>query len=542
MRAAAKIAPPQTAEWANAMVAELHHIEGDWTALGWSIGSASVLAKHAIFELFIPSHALSEANFFAKEKPMRKSTAIAAALCIAASLLFFAAPTFREAFQLSVIQWHGLMRAAFHTGYVYFDDGPDYAKLVEEAERNHDAEGLAFVALHGRYDRNRTKRLTDEAVSRDPRLTWIYAMMGTGWPQPEMNDRISKLEQFDRQNAIPHLMQASAAIENDFYTGKLESYIHDPAWLNAMAAAFASPKLDTYGNRMKDLDRRVALRYSIYDPHQLQYEYFLIAGGYPGMGVPNAYIKILLDSGDALAARGDYQGAEKQYQLAAHFGERVEASRPNPIAAFRNSAFAAVLLRGPDERLAALYAKQGNQIQAQHYADIAATDDTAWRKIARERPAFDGTPTESRNAKILGLAGIVLFLCIAIIPICAMVTIIKSRSIQLSKLKTDLLTRVLARCSVIGLLISTTALYFSYRPYADIVRNYLRDGNPDRLLRLGAFLDDLNYSQTPPTHQALYSLWSFPMYFWASVIVLCAIALLFVAARFFWQKRQALPA
>ena len=115
LRGAVKIAPHHAAEWGHAMLAELHHIEGDWSALGWSVGSAAVLARHAFLALFVPSNARTEGNFFRKEKPMRKSTAIAAAVCIAASLLFFAAPTFRDAFQLSLTQWHGLMRAAFNT-------------------------------------------------------------------------------------------------------------------------------------------------------------------------------------------------------------------------------------------------------------------------------------------------------------------------------------------------------------------------------------------------------------------------------------------
>ncbi|HKQ86242.1 MAG TPA: hypothetical protein VJS43_05650, partial [Candidatus Acidoferrales bacterium] len=105
-----------------------------------------------------------------------------------------------------------------------------------------------------------------------------------------------------------------------------------------------------------------------------------------------------------------------------------------------------------------------------------------------------------------------------------------------------LFTRVLARCSVIGLLVSTAALYLSYRPYADMFRTYLRGGDPASLLTVGAFLNDLNYYQTPPAHQALYSLWTFPMYFWAGIIVLCFLALIFVTAKFIWQRRPELPA
>ena len=56
-----------------------------------------------------------------------------------------------------------------------------FAKLAEQARKTHDAEGLAFAAIRpfergGREDLN-SAALADEAVSLDPRLTWIYAMV-----------------------------------------------------------------------------------------------------------------------------------------------------------------------------------------------------------------------------------------------------------------------------------------------------------------------------------------------------------------------------
>src|SRR6185437_16979835 len=234
--------------------------------------------------------------------------AIAAAVCIAASLLFFAAPTFRQAFRLSIIQWHGLMRAAFRTGSFYLDPGPDHDKIAQLARQNHDAEGLAFAALHGRSDRSTTEQ-ADEAVRMDPQLTWIYAVLAN-WhrPEPAIDEWVSKLEQFDPQNAVPYLIQAEVIEANDMFVRKLpyRGYLTDPAWLKAMAAAFAAPKLDTYGDRAKQLDRKVALQYGIYDAHIAQNEYFLIAGAFPGLGSPNDYITLLVHSGNDLAGRGDY--------------------------------------------------------------------------------------------------------------------------------------------------------------------------------------------------------------------------------------------
>lgn len=545
LRGALRMAPPHAAEWGRAMLAELQHIESDWSALAWSIGSASVLAKHAFLGLLVPSHAQTEGNFFRKEKPMRKSTAIAAAVCIAVSLLFFAAPTFREAFQLSVIQWRGLMRAAaFRAGYVSLDGGPNYSKVAANAEINHDAEGLAFVALH-RRSADEGAKWADEAVALNPQLTWIYAVMANGVrPRSEINDWISKLKQFDPQNGVPYLIQAETVQESEARKGKFiyRAYLTDPDWLNAMASAFASPKVDTYGDRVKDLDRKVAQRYGMYDAHAAQNEYFLIAGAFPGMGNSNDYVRLLVNSGNDLAAHGDLAGAEKQYRRAAHFGEMVGASRSASPTPYRYSALAAMLLQGPYRQLRALYEKKGDEVQARHFADLLADGERLRRDdLARAQVYFESRPSENRNARILGLAGIVMFLCLAILPLCAIVTIARSGSIKLSKLRSGLFTRVLARCSVIGLLISTAALYLSYRPYAEMFRTYLRGGDPTSLLTVGAFLNDLNYSQTPPVHQALYSLWTFPMYFWAGIIVLCFVAFALVMAKFIWQRLPELP-
>jgi hypothetical protein len=179
LHSALKIAPPYAAEWGRAMLGELHHVEGDWAALAWALGGAGVLAKHAFLSLIIPSHAnqiaTSGGKFFAREKPMRKSTLIGAAACVAASLLFFAAPTFRQAFRLSLTQWHSLV-GSLYGGALYGNPPPDFARLADRARKNHDAEGLAFVASHG-WGSPSAASLAEEAVRMDPKLTWLYAVV-----------------------------------------------------------------------------------------------------------------------------------------------------------------------------------------------------------------------------------------------------------------------------------------------------------------------------------------------------------------------------
>jgi len=76
LQSAISIAPPHTLDWGHAMLAELHHVQGNWAALLWSLGSAGVLAKHALLSLIFPSRNRSTipsgGALFSKEGHMRK--------------------------------------------------------------------------------------------------------------------------------------------------------------------------------------------------------------------------------------------------------------------------------------------------------------------------------------------------------------------------------------------------------------------------------------------------------------------------------------
>jgi len=150
LRFAIWIAPHDTLDWGRGMLSELNHVQGNWAALIWAAGGAGVLAKHALLSVILPgSHrrTLSSASEgFSQEGPMRKTTLAAIGACIAASLFFFLAPIFRQAFHVSLAQWHNVI----HVKSVFDMQGPDPDPVLEtlarKAEKNHDAEGLAFVA------------------------------------------------------------------------------------------------------------------------------------------------------------------------------------------------------------------------------------------------------------------------------------------------------------------------------------------------------------------------------------------------------------
>jgi hypothetical protein len=180
LRFAIWIAPHDTLDWGRGMLSELNHVQGNRAALIWAVGGASVLAKHALVSVILPgSHrrTLSSANeLFLQEEPMRKTPLAAIGVCTVASLLFFLAPIFRQAFHVSLAQWHDVI----HVKSVFDGQGPDpdpeLKTLARKAAKNHDAEGLAFVATRTTNE-SEVARLAEEAVHLDGKLIWIYAVV-----------------------------------------------------------------------------------------------------------------------------------------------------------------------------------------------------------------------------------------------------------------------------------------------------------------------------------------------------------------------------
>lgn len=70
---------------------------------------------------------------------MRKATLADVGACAVASLLFFLAPVFRQAFQASLAQWHSV---ADFTAYEDRRPSPQLEAVAGLAEQTHDAEGI----------------------------------------------------------------------------------------------------------------------------------------------------------------------------------------------------------------------------------------------------------------------------------------------------------------------------------------------------------------------------------------------------------------
>ena len=114
LESAIRIAPADTRDWGRAMLGELNYVEGPWAATMWALGGASVLAKQALASLLIPGRRgqgiVPDGGLFAKSATLRKAALAMGGACVLAALLFFAAPPFRQAFQVALEPWFMCIR------------------------------------------------------------------------------------------------------------------------------------------------------------------------------------------------------------------------------------------------------------------------------------------------------------------------------------------------------------------------------------------------------------------------------------------------
>ncbi len=368
LEGAIRIAPPDTREWGEAMRGELNYAEGPWAGLMWSIGGATVLAKSALAAFLIPGRRgrglVPDGGLFAKNISLRKAALIAGGACVLGALLFLLAPPFRQGMGVSLQAWDQVYRVPGWHGQ------PELAALAKRAEAQHDPEGLAFCAVRLVNSRE-SARLAGEAVGLDANLWWVYAIVAARNPElPEISEWLPRLQSRDPQNALFHLISAEwvsishARITQSFPSQERQAKADaDPAWQSAMAAAFASPKFDDYLGRLKELDRRVAVRYRFSDPYEL------LSGEettLPTYAFADSYrfAESLLQSGKKLEAQGNRKRATEKYWAVARFGQVLDSQGHTDYEHRMGSSLQA----GAYRHLENLSEKQGNADEAALFA------------------------------------------------------------------------------------------------------------------------------------------------------------------------------
>jgi len=326
MEYAIRIAPPESREWGQAMRGELGFVEGQWAALGWAFGGARVMAKHALISLLIPGRRgqaiLYDGGLFARNVSLRKALQVTTAGLVLASLLFFAAPPFRQALSVSLAGWNELLHVTGRSGQSRIQ------ALAIQAERRSDPEGLVFAAARLRGARE-SSRLVKEAVQINPDFDWAYAIVAVRHPEiPEVLDWMTQLARRDPQNALLHFVSAESIDIAEGTKPSRRPYWEprevNPAWQKVMAAEFASSKFDDYLDRLIALDAGVLRRYAFNDP------YLVLSGeeeGLPSYAVSDCqnFMVLTLQSAMELEAKGDPNAAVEKYWSVARFGQVLDS-------------------------------------------------------------------------------------------------------------------------------------------------------------------------------------------------------------------------
>jgi acyl-CoA-binding protein len=436
---------------------------------------------------------------------MLKASLGFSAACTLASLLFFLAPAFRLAFRVSLAPWSCLLLDCYHK------PSPELDALKRQAEQKHDAEGIAFVAIR-LWNGPESARLAEEAVHLDPKLTWIYAVVQGASPS-QFARWLPELQSQDPQNALPFLIAAARINTEQILANRIAKSAADepPAWRDAMAAAFQSTKLDDYGSRCKELDRRCLLRYAFDLPN---------LPGCHGYWMPTEatkYAKLLLQTGDLLQARGDRRGAFEKYWEVARFSQVVGAAGGRWLNQEFQNAYS---------RLQAFSEKEGNHEQAQLYAYLRAqvsraeqNDEIAGRMRVRG--------SDSWNAFLAGTSWRIMLLSAVLMLTCFIKTVVRSQPLRWRSLRPGRVTLALFVSGSVGLLLSSATLYAVYKPYAEILQRYVHTGDEREI---GVLLEFLGHAQNLPFDA---------VQFWFAVTGVCVVSLFLAVGTFLLQPFRA---
>ena len=545
--------PQETKEWGLAFEAELPEIATPFASVRWVMGGAVLLAReslrHFFKSLWRPLGVAAQgdsAAFTGNGGPAPRLPRLFAALFLFASLAMLCLAEVRASLGSSVLFGGTKVHEYFHERNIQ--------KLREKARANHDPQLLAFLSLVLSYD-NDHLALADEAIRRDPSLTWVdYSTAWWSWSDTDQNhflsdERIARLQAFDPQNAallflnadvISHPVLAHADYSHD--TPEEHAWEREvaknPAWVAAMDRAFSAPRFHDYFAQQVDLARQVCARYHISDPDLVSYHFFW-RGPTDYMNI-EAYSRFLIRNGDEAAQRKNWSHAIEDYEKVEQFAEKIPdgdeyklwfAAKIGGTAA-KNLQLALEASNHPREaQIAAAKSASWNKANAEFQAHlqqagqlgqpfggsgIRAASDRNRRPWSRaERAGFAINLAVVLIAIVLPLTAVVL-LCVTLVP--SYSRRILGRFYRLVCLAADV--------APIALVFSFGLLFFTYHPYAHPFQN-------------SASRDDLiaaaNVAHALPRTVGLFVFDSFYVhgryYFWVGLTGLLSLVLFFLVYR-----------
>jgi len=543
LESAIRIAPADTREWGEAMRGELSFVDGQWAALMWAFGGAGMMVKYALISIFIPGRGQGIPpgdELFAKNVSLGKAALVGGAGCILAALLFFGAPPFRQAFRVALRPWSFMFQIA--SG----DSQHGFQALAKRAESQRDPEGLAFCAVRIENSRE-SARLAEEAVHLNPNLLWVYEVVGMRHPElPQIGPWMARLEQWDTQNSLFHLIEAEsfelAHYRRGVWTPATQE--QEQAWQAAMAAAFHSRRFDDYLDRVAELNRKVIPRYGFYDPYEVESREQLEL---PVAAFENSqrFAKSLLRSGEDLEARGDWKNARDKYWAVARFGQIVDSQGRTGFEHLTGTSLQAMAYKA----LQASSERGDNQAEAALFGYLAAKFDP----ISGEHPGFPkesafGLNTARRNAAVVQISGLMILVCSGLLVIAVAILIVGRASSQGTRPSVERakpVATLILSSSAVGLLFSSVTLYLTYRPYWYIFQSAVLNGGRSQARDLIYFLNEtkLPAGVSPRSYLLVHSLVysgspNFLFYVWTGVTLLGLIGLALILLRHFLSRMR----
>jgi hypothetical protein len=536
LECAIRIAPPDARDWGQAMRGELNHVEGLWAAVMWTLGGVSVLAKYTLASLFIPGRRgqglAPDGWLFAKSVSLRKAALVTGGGCVLAALLFFAAPPFRQAFRVALRPWYFVFQIA--SGNFQ----PGFEALAKRAEMCRDPEGLAFCAVR-LQNPGESARLAEEAVRLDSKLLWVYAVVAMRHPElSEIGPWVEKLEPWDPQNALLHLITAESIERAHFRRGEWSPPTNEQerAWQSAMVGAFQSPKFDDYLDRVAELNRRVVPRYGFYDPYEVQSRDQIDV---PVSAFDNSerFAKALLHSGADLEARGNRKGGRDKYWTVARFGQLIDSQGRTGFEHWMGTTLQAMAYR----QLQGSSEKEGNQAEAALFGYLATKFDA----VKGEHAGFPGESAfgldiSRRNAAVVEISGLMILIFSGLVVVATSILIVGSRRGARSEAqRASPVATMVVFSSAAGLLFSSATLYLTYRPYWYIFQSAILKGGRSQTRDLREFLMNTQMlpGASPRVHRVLLDALlysrspSFLFYVWTGVTLLSVSGLALILLR-----------
>lgn len=457
---------------------------------------------------------------------------LAFALAIAALAAFILMPSVHEGVSAVAGSWHPFTVAHL----------AEFQQMAREAEANHDAKTLAFLSTRmNSLDEN--IRLTEEAVSMDPSLKWLYVKGGAYWYSynhvADKRGWIQILVASDPDNAVVYLAEASIReneirMENNYQAAK-EKTLNDPVWRTAMEKAFAAPHYDSYYGKSIELQRSMLKAHNLRQPQDIArgiYEYYS-----SGLFVSQMYANSLLDQARQAKQKGDAASAIHLAWSVAQFAERARANVHNVYALGTVDA----MFFAASETLQPLETSAGHADVAKL---LAIENENISRKRAeksRERmPYFYGhLETTSVALQAAGLGVILLGWMVVI----SAFYLLAARFVPL--LRERKLYRwacICGRFAPAGLIAAVVLMAATFAPYLENVQNYFSGMHDQATLQALVGMEDSLY-QVPsrilsPMNNSMYL-----AYFWLAVLTFTVIvAILFLTRRLFHTQEPRVKA